>query len=103
MKHEDRSRNIEVMTDVHMLIHDAQYTPEAYKRKRGWGHSCFIDTVNAAMDAGVKNLFMFSHDPNNDDDQIDAMHRKTQEMIKARGSSLVCHVSREGMLINLED
>ncbi len=103
MKHEDRSRNIEFMTDVHMLIHDAQYTPEAYKRKRGWGHSCFIDTVNAAMDAGVKNLFMFSHDPNNDDDQIDAMHRKTQEMIKARGSSLVCHVSREGMLINLED
>ena len=103
MKLEDKSRNIEFMTDVHMLIHDAQYTQEDYARKRGWGHSCFIDTVNSAVDAGVKNLFMFSHDPNNDDDQIEAMHRPTLELIKARDSGMTCLVSREGMLIDLDD
>jgi phosphoribosyl 1,2-cyclic phosphodiesterase len=103
MKKEDKSRNIEFMTDVHMLIHDAQYTPEDYARKHGWGHSCFIDTVNSAIDAGVNHLFLFSHEPTYDDDQIDAMHRQTQELIKERGSSMVCHVSREGMLIDLED
>lgn len=103
MKQEDKSRNIEFMTKVHMLIHDAQYKPEDYARKRGWGHSCFIDTVNSAIDAGVKHLFMFSHDANNDDEQIEAMHRQAQELIKARGSSMVCHVSREGMLIDLEE
>ncbi len=103
MKLEDKSRNIEFMTDVHMLIHDAQYTLNDYSRKRGWGHSCFIDTVNSAIDAGVEQLFMFSHDPNNDDDQIDAMHRRTQQLIKERGSGMVCHVSREGMLIDLDE
>ncbi len=103
MKQEDKSRNIEFMTDVHMLIHDAQYTVDDYARKHGWGHSCFIDTVNSAMDAGVKHLFLFSHEPTYDDEQIEAMHRQTQELIHERGSSMVCHVSREGMLIDLED
>ena len=103
MKEEDKWRSVEFMTDVDMLIHDAQYTTEDYARKRGWGHSCYIETVNSAIDAGVKHLFLFSHDPGHDDDQIDAMHRHTQEIIKERGSEMVCHVAREGMLINLDD
>ena len=103
MKFEDKTRNIEFMVGVHMLIHDAQYTPEDYARKRGWGHSCYLDTVNSAIDAGVKQLFLFSHDPNNDDDQVDAMHRQTQELVKERGSDMVCHISREGMLIDLDE
>lgn len=103
MKEEDKWRTIEFMTGVDMLIHDAQYTTEDYARKRGWGHSCYIDTVNSAIDAEVKHLFLFSHDPGYDDDQIDTMHRHTQEIIKDRGSELVCHVAREGMLINLDD
>jgi ribonuclease BN (tRNA processing enzyme) len=103
MKEEDRGRAAEFMSGVDMLIHDAQYTPDDYARKRGWGHSCYIDTVNAAIDAEVKHLFLFSHDPVYDDDKIDTLHRHTQEIIKERNSGMVCHVAREGMLINLDD
>jgi phosphoribosyl 1,2-cyclic phosphodiesterase len=103
MKEEDKWRGIEFMSDVDMVIHDAQYTAEDYGRKRGWGHSCYIETVASAVDAGVKQLFLFSHDPSYDDEKIDGLHRHTQEIIMERQSKMVCHVAREGMLIDLDD
>lgn len=103
MKEEDKWRTIEFMTNVDMLIHDAQYTADDYARKRGWGHSCYIDTVNSAIDAKVKHLFLFSHDPGYDDDKVDTLHRHAQEIIRQTNSGMVCHVAREGMLINLDD
>ena len=101
MKEEERRRVREFMQDVDVLIHDAQYTPEDYQKKRGWGHSCYIDTVNAAMDAGVKNLYLFHLDPNYTDIQVDVMLKHSQEIIKAAGSKMRCHVAREGMRIDL--
>lgn len=101
MKEEERRRVREFMQDVDVLIHDAQYTPEDYQKKRGWGHSCYIDTVNSAMDAGVKDLYLFHVDPNYDDNQIDVMHKHSQEIIKKAKSKMRCHVAREGTRIDL--
>ncbi|MFB3111248.1 MAG: hypothetical protein ACE10G_04370, partial [Gemmatimonadales bacterium] len=101
MKEEERRRVREFMQDVDVLIHDAQYTPEDYQKKRGWGHSCYIDTVNSAMDADVKDLYLFHVDPNYDDDQIDAIHKHSQEIIKKANSPMRCHVAREGLRIDL--
>ena len=98
---EERRRVQEFMQDVDVLIHDAQYTPEDYQKKRGWGHSCYIDTVNSAMDAGVKDLYLFHVDPNYDDDQIDAMQKHSLEIIKKAKSKMRCHVAREGLRIDL--
>jgi phosphoribosyl 1,2-cyclic phosphodiesterase len=103
MKEEQRGRVTEFMRDAHILIHDAQYTPEDYQRKRGWGHSCYVDTVNSAVDAGVKHLFFFSYDPNYDDDQVDRLHASTRQLIEERQSRMVCHKTCEGMIIELDD
>ena len=101
MKHEEYSRSIEFMQGVDLLIHDAQYTPEDYLKKRGWGHSCYVDTVNAAIDAGVKELFMFHLDPNYADPFVEGLHTAANEIIAERKSDLICHVAREGMMIPL--
>ena len=37
-----------------LLIHDAEYNEEEYKKTRSWGHSVYIDALNLALDAGVK-------------------------------------------------
>ena len=103
MKEEDKWRTIEFMRDVDMLIHDAQYTVEDYRKKRGWGHSCYIETVASAVDAGVKQLFFFSHDPSYDDEKIDGLHRHAQKIIMERQAKMICHVAREGMLIDLDE
>ncbi|MDX1433969.1 MAG: hypothetical protein R3286_16120, partial [Gammaproteobacteria bacterium] len=101
MKEEEKRRALEFMQGVDILIHDAQYTPEDYQKKRGWGHSCYIDTVASAIDAGVGDLFLFHVDPNYDDDQIDRMHGHSLELIKKAKAKVECHVAREGMVIEL--
>jgi ribonuclease BN (tRNA processing enzyme) len=102
MKTEQQQLGTEFMHGVDMLIHDAQYTPEDYLRKRGWGHSCYIDTVNSALDAGVGDLYLFSHDPNYDDAQLDELHRHAVAIIDERQTSMPCHIAREGMIVSLE-
>lgn len=102
MKKEEYQAELDLIKDADILIHDAQYTPEDYKLKRGWGHSCYIDTVNLAIDADVKELYLYHHDPNYDDDAIDAMHKKSLELVSERSSELKCHIAREGHVINLD-
>lgn len=58
---------------VDVLIHDAQYTREQYKARKGWGHSAWEDVAEIAKEEGVKKLFLTHHDPDNDDDKLSRM------------------------------
>ena len=102
MKEEQRWQRISFMENVDILIHDAQYTPAAYEKKRGWGHSCYVDTVAAALDASVKDLRLFSHDPANDDDTLAAIERHATTLVRDRRSNMACQLAREGEAVSLE-
>ena len=56
-----------------LLIHDAQYTEEEYASRVGWGHSSLEQTWAFALQAGVRRLVTFHHDPSHGDDQLDQM------------------------------
>lgn len=101
MKKEEYDSALQFMQNADILIHDAQYTPEDYEKKRGWGHSCYIDTVNSAIDAGVKQLYLYHHDPNYDDERIDAIHADCLRIINERKAALECHIAREGLKVGL--
>ncbi len=101
MNQEEYKHELKAIQDADILIHDAQYTPEDYEKKRGWGHSCYVDVVNYAIDARVKELYLYHHDPCNDDDAIDKIYENCQTIIQQRGALLKCHVAREGLEINL--
>jgi phosphoribosyl 1,2-cyclic phosphodiesterase len=102
MNQEEYNAEIKLIQGADILIHDAQYTQEDYEKKRGWGHSCYIDTVNTAIDAGVRELYLYHHDPNYDDKFMDSIFQHAQEIIKERNSSLICHIAAEGMIIDLQ-
>ncbi len=101
MIEEEHKSELNFFRNADILIHDAQYAPEDYNKKRGWGHSCYIDTVTTAIDANVKELFLFHHDPNYDDKTIEAIHKHSNEIIKEKGSDLICHIAKEGMIIDI--
>ena len=103
MKEEQRGRVTEFMRDADILIHDAQYTQQDYERKRGWGHSCYIDTVTSAIDANVKNLFLFSYDPNYNDKEVNRLHASATKLIAESQTDIMCHKTCEGMIIDLDD
>ena len=56
-----------------ILIYDAQYSPEEYSSKRGWGHSTWLEAAKVARDASVKHLILFHHDPTHNDDMVTAL------------------------------
>lgn len=101
MKKEEYQAELDLIKNADILIHDAQYTSEDYELKRGWGHSCYIDTVNLAIDAGVKELYLYHHDPNYDDETIESIHAHALDIVRERQSDLKCHIAREGLILDL--
>ncbi len=101
MIQEEHQSELDLIQNADILIHDAQYTPEDYEKKRGWGHSCYIDTINMAIDAGVKELYLYHHDPNYNDDAINVIYQHAQKIIKEKNSPLKCHIAKEGMKVNI--
>lgn len=53
-----------------LFIADAQYTPEEYSQRAGWGHSTWLEAAKIAAQAKVKRLILFHHDPLRDDDSL---------------------------------
>ncbi|MCP4697090.1 MAG: MBL fold metallo-hydrolase [Gammaproteobacteria bacterium] len=101
MQEEERQTALKHIENADIFVHDAQYDTGDYEKKRGWGHSCFIDTVNFAADAGVKELYLFHVDPNYNDAKIEELHRQAVQILYERQSPMGCHIAREGLMIDL--
>jgi phosphoribosyl 1,2-cyclic phosphodiesterase len=66
------------------LVHDSQFTEEEYKYRKGWGHSTFIQSLELAADANVKELAFFHHDPNRHDKELSELTRKFKNLAASR-------------------
>ena len=93
---------IDFLRDADVVISDSQYDRMEYPTRLGWGHTCADDTVDLALRAGVKQLFLFHHDPDHDDAKIEAMVAEGQARVAKEGSSLVVNAAREGSEFVLE-
>lgn len=78
------------------LITDTTYTDEEYKTKVGWGHSCISQVAQLAHVAKVKTLYIFHHDPDQDDNAIDRKLEMTREKLEKLGSDTQCLAPAEG-------
>jgi phosphoribosyl 1,2-cyclic phosphodiesterase len=81
-EHGDASRDAtlrDYARDADILIYDAQYTPEEYEHRRGWGHSTWHEGAHLARAANVKQLILFHHDPTRTDRQLDQIVQEAQE------------------------
>jgi phosphoribosyl 1,2-cyclic phosphodiesterase len=76
-----------------VLVYDAQYTPDEYQSKVGWGHSTYVAGVELAKSAGVGELVLFHHDPQRTDEGVAG--------IEQAAAALFPHsvAAREGMVI----
>jgi len=88
-------RIIELAKDADILLHDAQYTPDELKEKKGWGHSSWDQAIEVAARAGVKRLALIHHDPEHDDRFLTELEKQCQREFNE------CFVAREGQEIEL--
>jgi phosphoribosyl 1,2-cyclic phosphodiesterase len=84
-----------------LLIADAQYTDEEYKKLAGWGHSRVATVIDMATVAEVKRLALFHHDPSHSDDHIDAIVEVARRRVLLRGSQLDVFAAREGLTLKV--
>lgn len=70
---------------VDLLIHDAMFLAEEKDRTHGWGHSLITEALQLAVDAQVKNVVLFHHDPARSDAQLDRITRQSREWMAGQG------------------
>jgi phosphoribosyl 1,2-cyclic phosphodiesterase/CheY-like chemotaxis protein len=87
---------IEFIRDADVLIIDAQYDAAEYQTRVGWGHGCVDDVVALALNANVKRLYLFHHDPIHDDAKLDGMVEWARQFVAALGDALLVEAAREG-------
>ena len=87
---------VDFLRGCDVLILDTQYTDEEYKAHVGWGHGSLSTTVALALEAGVKKLVMFHHDPIHDDAMMDEMAEKARQLVATSGKALAVEAAREG-------
>lgn len=98
--HDGDRRHARFMADAHLVIHDAQYTPDEYAAKKTWGHSSYDYVVQLAAAAGVRQLALTHHDPGHDDRAVADIERKARAL--ALGTSLDVFCAYEGCELVLE-
>ena len=86
---------VNLAKNADLLIHDGQYTDEEYKTHKGWGHSSWQQAIEVATQANVKRLIITHHDPDHDDDFLDAMEKDCQQAFSN------CILAREGMEVKV--
>jgi phosphoribosyl 1,2-cyclic phosphodiesterase len=88
---------------VDVLVHDAMFTDDEYRRYAGWGHSTFRDAVRIAEDAGVRRLLLFHHAPERTDAELDGIVDSLRNDLSRRNSGLQLGVAAEGVDILFEE
>ncbi len=99
--HRGDRRLIEFVRGVDLLIQDAQYTPEEYPERRGWGHSSTDYVTDMAIEAGARRVALFHHEPTHADDEIDRMVEYSRKRAREAGSEVDVFAAAEGHEIEL--
>ncbi len=76
--------------DADLLFHDAEFTPDEYRMRRGWGHSTYTEALDLGLRSGAKRLGLFHLNQNRTDCQVDHIQADCRSRIKSEGSTLDC-------------
>ena len=98
----DRAELVKFLQGSDILILDSQYTDEEYQAHLGWGHGSLSTAISMAVDAGVRKLILFHHDPTHDDQTIDKMVQTARKLAAKSKSHLEVEGAREGAEMTLE-
>lgn len=84
-----------------VLVHDADYTPEEYPRRKTWGHSTWEQALDLALKAEVRALGLFHHNQDRFDRDLDRIVAECARRVRRAGSRMKCFAVKEGQEIKL--
>jgi len=84
-----------------LLIHDAEYTPDEYKKYREWGHSTYTEVIDLAIGSRAKKLGLFHLNQERTDQQMDDIVKDCRRRLFEIGSSMECVAVASDMTFSL--
>jgi len=85
----------ELIADVDVLLHDAQFVESERAIADEYGHATVEETIALAADAGVGTLVLFHHSPTRTDADLDLLGQDLE-------SAIPVVIAREGMTIPVQ-
>jgi ribonuclease BN (tRNA processing enzyme) len=62
------------------FIVDSQYTPEELPDHIGWGHSSWKQSIETGIQAGVKRIALYHHDPYHEDGEVEQILENARKL-----------------------
>lgn len=95
-----RARLIAFAAGASVLIHDAMYTTAEHGHHHGWGHSTYAEAAALALEAGVRTLVLFHHEPRRSDDALDVCLAECRAQVRSLGGRLEVLAAAEGLTLD---
>jgi phosphoribosyl 1,2-cyclic phosphodiesterase len=95
---EENDNILNFIRKADLLFYDTQYTAGEYANHLGWGHSCYESALDSALQAEVKKLICFHHDPGRTDAELTALEEKYRAELAGK-APLEILMAREGLLL----
>lgn len=70
---ETNEKTEKVFRNADAIVIDSQYTVEEAYKKVNWGHSAFCYAIDFAVHWGIKELYLFHHEPTYDDKKLSSI------------------------------
>ncbi len=84
-----------------LVVHDAQYLDEDLPLKHGWGHSTVAQVLELGLKAEARLLALYHHEPERDDDALDAIARLSESWWQAHAKGGGVIVAHEGLSLDV--
>jgi len=88
-------RLINFIKGTDALVTDATYQDSEYEAKIGWGHSSVGQVAELADNAAVKTLYLFHHDLDQTDADVDLKLKTVRALLNQKNSATRCVAPRE--------
>ena len=87
--------------DADILVADGHYLPDEYQTRKGWGQGTVNYVVNQAGLSNVRSLYLYHHDPNRTDAQLDKIVHHYREVLADKQIEMKIYAAAEGREIKI--
>lgn len=81
------------VADADILITDSTYFDEEYPQRMGWGHAPITPVCHLAHEARVRELYLFHHDPDQNDDDLERKLSACQTILEELESDTIVRLA----------
>lgn len=92
---------IQFLKDCDLIIHEAQYFPQEYYTKTGWGHSSVPNATTFLKYTGCKKWIVTHHDPNHKDKDLQIKAQLHSDILKECDLNIDVEIAYDGLILPL--